>query len=134
MIWVCRSCGREATHIRTIVDGDELVDQCDHPDCGNLAMASSGVPDVYLKRAGQTFENLCDDMGRPYEIQSKRHKKEIMDRLGVSEAGGTFNGAPYGSKSWIEGSRDVRRKQFAEERPKIQKIIREWRERNRASR
>lgn len=129
--WVCRSCGREATHIRTVVEGDTLLDQCDHPDCGNLAMVDSGVPDVYLKRAGQKFDNLCDSMGRPYEIQSKRHKQEVMDRLGVSEAGGTVNGAPYGTKSWIEGSREMRRKQFDVERPKIRRIVQEWRERYR---
>jgi len=35
--WVCRSCGRDSTHIRTMVDGDELIDLCDHHECGNLS-------------------------------------------------------------------------------------------------
>ncbi len=100
-------------------------DQCDK--CG-LEGAGEGIPDVYLHRAGQRFQNLCDANGVPYEIHSKRHKKEIMDKLGVSEAAGTVNGAPYGSKSWIEGSRDYRRKQFAKDKPMIEKTFREWKE------
>lgn len=128
MSWVCRGCGRDAIHIRTIVDDGELYDQCDHPECGNLSMIHSGVPDVYLARSGQRFENLTDDMGRPIEITSKRHKKEVMTRLGVSEAGDKVNGAPWGSKDWITGSRDARRKEFAKQRPVIRETYRRWKE------
>lgn len=83
---------------------------------------------MYLGHVGQKFENLCDDMGRPYEITSKRQKKQVMDRLGVSEAGDRVNGAPYGSKTWIEGTREFRRKQFDNERPKIRETLRQWKE------
>lgn len=126
--WVCRGCGREATHIRTIVEGDELIDQCERPDCGNLSMVDTGVPDVYLARAGQTFQNLTDKTGRPIEIRSKRHKKAVMDQLGVREAGETVNGAPFGTKSWIDGSRAVRRREFEKERPKIRETLKRWKE------
>jgi hypothetical protein len=98
-----------------IIDG-EVVTICNF--CG-LEGAGPSVPDVYLGRTGQTFGNLCDEMGRPYEIQSKRHKKEIMDRLGVREAGDRVNGATFGTKTWIEGTREHRRKQFEKDRPMI---------------
>lgn len=126
--WVCRGCGRESVHIRTVVEGDELIEQCDRADCGNLAMANAGVPDVYLGRSGQKFENLTDEMGHPIEISSKRHKKEVMDRLGVSEAGDRVNGAPWGSKSWVEGTRAVRRKEFEKQRPMIRETWKRWKE------
>lgn len=126
--WICRGCGRESIHIRTIVESDELIEQCDHPQCGNLAMVDAGIPDVYLSRAGQTFNNLCDNMGRPIAIQSKRHKKQIMDQMGVSEAGGTFNGAPFGTRTWIDGSRAARKREFSKERPKIRETWKRWKE------
>lgn len=132
--WICRGCGREATHIRTIVESDQLIDQCEWPDCGNLSMVDSGIPDVYLSRSGQTFNNLSDEMGKPIAIQSKRHKKQVMDSLGVSEAGGTVNGARFGTKTWIDGTRDYRRKQFEKDRPKLREIYKNWKEKSRASR
>lgn len=92
---------------------EEICDRC------GLEGAGPWIADAYLARCGQTFENLCDPMGRPYEIQSKRHKKEIMDRLGVSEAGDRINGAPLGTKSWIEGTRPHRQAQFEKDRPMI---------------
>lgn len=97
-------------------------------------MVDAGVPDVYLGRAGQTFESLCDKTGKPYAIQSKRHKKQVMDALGVSEAGGTVNGAPFGTKSWIDGSRDYRKRQFDKERPQIRETYKAWLEKKSASR
>lgn len=77
------------------------------------------LPDVYLEKSGQKFANLTDKMGRPYEITSKRHKKRVMDSLGVQEAGGTFNGAPFGTKTWVDGTRAYRKKQFEKDRPMI---------------
>lgn len=124
----CRNCGNEkAWHTVSRYDSaaEEWTDCCD--GCG-LEGGGDVIPDVYLGRLGQKFANLCDDMGRPIEIQSKRHKKEVMDRLGVSEAGGTINGARYGSKTWIEGSREYRKKQFEKDRPVIRETLRRWKE------
>lgn len=121
---MCRSCSSEAYSIRTVVQEGTFVDFCDR--CSDVRI--EGVPDVYLGHVGQKFANLCDDMGRPYEISSKRQKKEVMDRLGVSEAGDRVNGAPYGSKTWIEGTREFRRKQFDKERPMIRETLRRWKE------
>lgn len=98
---------------------------CD--SCG-LQGSGTGVPDVYLRRSGQTFDNLCDKMGRPIPIQSKRHKKEVMDSLGVREAGERVNGARFGTKSWIDGSREARKREFAKDRPEIQRTFKRWKE------
>jgi len=126
MSWTCRGCGRQAIHLRTIIDGNNVVEMCDHPECGDLPMLDAGIPDVYLARIGQQFQNLTDDMGRPIEIQSKRHKKEVMDKLGVQEAGGTFKGARFGTKTWIDGSREYRRRQFDNERPQIRETYKRY--------
>lgn len=124
---ICRSCGNpEAYHVRTICDDGEMIDLCNKPECGNLSIADSGIPDVYLKRAGQEFSNLSDSLGRPIPIQSRRHKKEVMDRLGVSEAGGTFNGAPFGTKSWVDGTRAWRKRQFDKDRPMIRETYKRY--------
>lgn len=124
---ICRGCSQESHHVRTIVDKNgEFYDICANANCGQLSSMDAYVPDVYLKSSGQKFANLCDEMGRPYEISSKRHKKEVMDKLGVSEAGDTVNGAPYGSKTWVEGSRDYRRKQFERDRPMIRETYQRY--------
>lgn len=126
---ICNGCGNaEAYQIRSIYDKGEVFDSCDR--CGNVSVAA--LPDAYLGHIGQTFSSLCDDMGRPIPIQSKRHKAEVMKSLGVSEAGDRVNGAPYGSKSWTEGTREMRRKSYDKDRPKIREIYQRYL--NRASR
>lgn len=118
MSWVCRGCNRESIHIRTIVEGDTLIDQCDHPDCGNLAMVNAGVPDVFWN-------------GRPYysqalecEFTSRSQKARVMKEKGVSELGSE----KLGKKSWVEGSRDVRRKEFEKQKPMIRETWKRWKE------
>ncbi len=129
----CRGCGNtEAYHKRAVWFDGDVEEICDK--CGNLPMIDAYVPDAYVGHIGQTFQNLTDKMGRPIEIQSKRHKKEVMDRLGVSEAGDKVGGRDYGSTSWIEGSRDYRKRQFAKERPALRKIFKDWKEKSRGSR
>lgn len=127
----CNSCGNDnAYHIKSLCEDGNIYDVCNA--CSKIAMVDAYSPDVYLHRAGQQFNNLCDPMGKPYEIQSKRHKKEVMDRLGVSEAGGTVNGARFGTKSWIDGSRDYRRRQFEKDRPVIRQTLKDWKEKSRS--
>ncbi len=87
--------------------------------CGATGDGQAMLPDVFLERSGQRFANLCDKMGTPYTITSKRHKKRVMNELGVQEAGGTFNGAPYGTRTWVDGTRAYRKKQFEKDRPMI---------------
>lgn len=122
----CQNCGNEkAWHVVSAYDPKKGIvsDCCDQ--CG-LEGAGDGIPDVYLARVGQTFANLTDKMGQPIAIQSKRHKKEVMASLGVSEAGDNVNGAPFGTKSWIDGSRSWRKKQFDKDRPSIREAYRRY--------
>ena len=119
---MCRSCHHDdAWHVNTIYDKefDVYVDQCNF--CG-LDGAGSWTPDVYLAHSGQKFQNLCDKMGNPIEIRSKRHKAEVMRQMGVSEAGDRVNGAPIQPRSWAEGTREYRRKNFEKDRPMIREL------------
>lgn len=123
----CNTCGNmKAYHIRSAWDGERLRDFCDAATCGNLDMAGAGIPDVYLPRGGMKFANLCDDMGRPYEITSKRQKAEVMRKLGVSEAGDRVQGAPYGGKDWTEGTREHRRKSFEKDRATVREVYTQY--------
>lgn len=114
--WICRGCGRESTHIRTIIEGDALIDQCDHPSCGNLSAVT--IPDVFWN-------------GRPYysealecELTSRSQKARVMKEKGVSELGNQ----KLGNKSWTEGTRDYRRRQFEKQRPIIRETLKRWKE------
>lgn len=117
----CRSCGNDkATVIRTIYHEGGLIDYCRGCDA-SISVAMS-IPDVYLQRSGQTFENLTDTMGHPIPIMSKRHKKQVMDKLGVSEAGDRVHGAYQTPKTWTESTREYRAKNFEKDRPNIRKV------------
>lgn len=116
--WICRGCGRESTHIRTIVQDNELIDLCDHPQCGNLSSIDAGIPDVFWN-------------GKPYysealecEFTSRSQKARVMKEKGVSELGNQ----KIGEKTWVEGSREARRKEFDKERPMIREALRTWKE------
>lgn len=120
----CSNCGSlEWYEMRTMIEGTSPYDLCS--ECPKPVQVS-GIPDAYLGRPGETFKNLTDAMGKPIEIQSKRHKKEVMDRMGVREAGEWVNGAPFGTKSWTEGTREWRKKQFEKDRPMIRETYKRY--------
>lgn len=115
-------CSHEnAWHTRTIYENGALHTVCDR--CG-LEGAGEGIPDAYLGHIGQTFAALCDNMGRPIEIRSKRHKQQVMDKLGVRECPDRLSG-----KTWVDGTREYRREQFNRDRPVIRETLRRWKER-----
>lgn len=121
----CRGCGNDkAWHSvsRYNTQSEEWEDCCDA--CG-LDGCGDGVPDVYLHRIGQTFQALCDKQGNPIPIQSKRHKKQVMDELGVREHPDRLKC----DKGWTESTRDYRRKQFEKDRPMIREIHKQWKDR-----
>lgn len=124
---MCRNCGNDnAWHSVSRYNSEsEAWEEC----CNTCGLEGGGeaVPDVYLGRIGQTFQALCDERGVPIPIQSKRHKKEVMDKLGVREHPDRL----VANKSWIEGTREVRRKGFDKDRPMIRETLRRYQERNR---
>lgn len=88
--------------MRTIYDGGEPYDQCNL--CDSSCRVASGVPDVYWPGQPHYNDNLVDKAtGKPVLLTSKRHKAEVMKKLGVVEAGDRYHGAPYvPSGNWRE--------------------------------
>lgn len=124
----CGTCGSEGWfQMRSIVEGVDVVDWCS--DC-EMPVQVGGVPDAYLPRIGMIFENLCDSMGKPIPIMSKAHKMQVMREKGVVEAGDRHHGSTsLPSKSWIEGTREGRKKEFNEKyRPMLKKAYKQWKE------
>ena len=69
--------------------------------------------------------------GRPYysealqtEFTSRSQKARVMKEKGVSELGSQ----KLGQKSWTEGTRAYRQKQFESVRPKIREAFKRWKE------
>jgi len=90
--------------------------------CGDLSSSDAPVHDVFWN-------------GRPYyseslecEFTSRSQKARVMKEKGVTELGSQ----KLGDKSWIEGSREFRRKQFEKDRPMIRDLSKQYRERKRA--
>lgn len=115
----CSSCGSvKWSEMRTLIEDKVLIDSCS--ECSRIR--ADGVPDVYLPRSGMEFQALCDKTGKPIPIQSKRHKQQVMNELGVREHPDRLKDG----KSWVEGSRDYRKRNFAQDRPKIQEAYRTY--------
>lgn len=106
--------------MRTFIEFGIAYDKCS--ECSDIR--SEGMPDVYLPRSGMTFQALCDKMGNPIPIQSKRHKKQVMDELGLREHPDRLSG----NTNWIDGSRDYRKRQFEKDRPMIRETLNRWKQ------
>lgn len=103
--------------------GDREI--CDRCGLGNDGQAV--LPDVFWPGHAYSSEHLCDDMGNPIPLTSRRQKAQVMKDLGVSEAGDRVNGGPaFGRSSWIDGTREARRKNFEEARPQIRESYRRY--------
>ena len=116
----CSSCGSlDWYEIRTMMEGTQVYDWCSN--CPEPVKGIEGVPDAFMPRLGMTFEALCDTMGKPVPIQSKRHKQEVMDQLGVRECPERLKG-----NSWVDGTRNYRKRQFEKDRPMIRENYRRY--------
>lgn len=120
----CGGCGNpEAYQMHGWYDADHGYREiCDK--CGDVRSSDASIPDVFWN-------------GRPYysealqcEFTSRGQKARVMKEKGVSELGSQ----KLGEKSWVEGSRDYRRKQFDRERPHIRETLKRYQERKRAGR
>lgn len=113
---MCSGCNNEKayqTHGYVSAEGF-YVECCDQ--CGNLSSSDASIPDVFWN-------------GRPYksealgvEFTSRSQKARVMKEMGVSELGSQ----KLGDKSWIEGSRGYRKKQFDKDRPMIRETYRRY--------
>lgn len=119
---ICTNCGNQnAYHTRSWYnDKVERIEQI----CNGCGLDGGGetIPDVYLPRSGMTFQALCDKTGKPIPIQSKQHKQQVMNELGLREHPDRLTG----NKSWVEGSREYRKKNFDQARPKIREAYQQY--------
>lgn len=124
MIMVCDCGNQNALRIKSWYENGEIVSVCDK--C--MDFTPTGMPDAFLPRIGMTFDNLCDKMGKPIPIMSKAHKAQVMREKGVIEAGDRTRGSTaLPSKSWIEGTRENRKKEFDQKyRPMLKQTFKEW--------
>ena len=90
---VCDNCGnREARRMRFCLNGAFGCDHC-------LGLGATRMPDVFFK--GAYLDPNLIDVNKPEQkdgvwIESRRQKAEIMERLGVREAGDRKHGSrPY---------------------------------------
>lgn len=122
MSMTCRGCQNEkAYQIHGWYDDKTGYNEvCDL--CGNLSSSDAAVPDVWWN-------------GRPYyseslgvEFTSRSQKARVMKEKGVTELGSQ----KLGNKTWTEGSRQYRRKQFDKDRPQIREVLKRWKETGRA--
>lgn len=115
----CQGCNKESHQIHGYCDEKgNYREVCADPECGALSASAAGVPDVFWN-------------GRPYysealevEFTSRSQKARILKEKGLSELGSE----KLGRKGWIEGTRDVRRKEFDKQRPIIRETLKRWQE------
>lgn len=111
---VCKGCSKESHHIHGYMHEGQYQEVC--AGCGGLYSADASVPDVFWN-------------GKPYysealgvEFTSRAQKARVMKERGVSELGDQ----KLGKKTWTEGSRAYRKKNFENDRPMIRETYRRY--------
>lgn len=114
----CEGCGNTEAY-RTMVcysirDGRSEI--CDR--CAKLGSGEAILPDVYWPGGAYKSEALG------VEFTSRAQKAKYLKDNHLSEAGDM----KLGQKSWTEGTREFRKKQFDKDRPMIRETLRQWRD------
>lgn len=114
---ICKGCHQEAYQVHGWYDKETGYNEVCNA-CGNLYSSDASIPDVFWN-------------GKPYysealgcEFTSRSQKARVMKEQGVSELGSQR----LGSKGWVEGSREYRRKQFSKDRPSIRESFKRWKD------
>lgn len=112
---VCQGCQKESHQIHGYCDENGQYREC-CAGCGGLYSSDAGVPDVFWN-------------GKPYysealgvEFTSRSQKAQVLKERGLSELGSQ----KLGEKTWVEGSRDYRKKNFEKDRPMIRENYRRY--------
>lgn len=112
----CRGCQNESAYqIHGWYDEKTGYNEvCDV--CGSLSSSDASLPDVWWN-------------GRPYysealgvEFTSRSQKARVMKEMDVTEVGNQ----KMPERSWTEGSREYRRKQFEKDRPKLRETYKRY--------
>lgn len=111
----CQGCRQECYQTHGWCDKQEgYIEVCNN--CGDLRSSDVPVHDVFWN-------------GRPYysealgvEFTSRSQKARVMKEKGVTELGSQ----KIEPKSWTEGSREYRKRQFEKDRPKIRELYRQY--------
>lgn len=111
----CSGCQKESHQIHGWIDekGD-YQEMC--AECGGVSSVDAGIPDVFWN-------------GRPYysealgvEFTSRSQKARILKERGLSEMGSQ----KLGEKTWVEGTREYRKRNFEKDRPAIRENYRRY--------
>lgn len=109
----CSGCGSlDWTELRSMIEGTEFYDTCS--EC-LVPVQTDGVKDVY-------FRHPYESTSLGVEFTSKKQKAAYLAKRGFSEAGDR----KLGEKSWVEGSRDYRKRNFEKARPLIRENYRKY--------
>ena len=123
---ICQGCGVESHHIRGFMEDGKYYEMCG--DCGPVASIDAGQADVYWP--GKPYYSSSLDM----KFESKQHKVQYMKEKGLKECGDSVNGSRrLPKKSWIEGSKEYRKKNFDQCKPVIRETYKRWLEKSRGS-
>lgn len=91
----CKGCGNQAAfHTTAWYDkaADKIVEICDR--CGGSRRGEIPTePDVYWPGQAHYNANICDEMGRPVLLTSRKHKAEVMKQRNLQEAGDRHHGS-----------------------------------------
>ena len=85
----CNNCGKECSRSKTRYTKEgEKKEECERCSQGLF----NGVPDVYFRRP--YFDEHLADAKNPHGhyIESRRHKAEVLKKLGLFEAGDRMHG------------------------------------------
>lgn len=112
---ICSGCNQESHQIHGYCDDDGNYREC-CAGCGGLSSSDAGIPDVFWN-------------GKPYysealgiEFTSRSQKAQVLKERGLRELGNQ----KLGEKTWVEGSREYRKKNFAQDRQMIRENYRRY--------
>ncbi len=112
----CLGCGNERAYQKHAIfdKAAGIIECCDR--CGNLASSDINIPDVFWPGHGYYSQAL------DVEFTSRAQKARVMKEKNVTELGNQR----LPEKTWTEGSRDYRKRQFEKDRPKIKETYRRY--------
>lgn len=109
---ICNVCNDQyASSVKSVCEKGEVIDI----GCDRCLGIQPAVHDVYFKQP-----YVSEALGT--EFTSKAQKAAYLKQHGLSEAGDM----KLGEKSWIDGSREYRKRNFKDAQPAIRETYRQY--------